>query len=66
MCSSDLFVYRTRARQKPFLTVLYGSYASREAAQEAMGRLPGQVRAYKPYLRTVQGIRTEIGQNPSQ
>ena len=59
----NVFVYRTIAKQKPFLTVLYGSFPSREAAQEALDRLPPPLRAFKPYLRTVQGIREEMSRN---
>jgi type II secretory pathway predicted ATPase ExeA/septal ring-binding cell division protein DamX len=60
---SNLYVYRTVARQKPFLTVLYGSFGSREAAQHALDRLPPPLKAFKPYLRTVQGIREEMSRN---
>jgi septal ring-binding cell division protein DamX len=56
-------VYRTLARQKPFLTVLYGSFNSREAAQNALDRLPPHLKAFKPYLRSVQGIREEMSRN---
>ena len=59
----NVFVYRTVAKQKPFLTVLYGSFPSREAAQEALDRLPPPLRAFKPYLRTVQGIREDMSRN---
>jgi DamX protein len=59
----NVFVYRTIAKEKPFLTVLYGSFPSREAAQEALDRLPPPLRAFKPYLRTVQGIREEMSRN---
>jgi len=57
---NNIFVYRTVARQKPFLTVLYGSFGSREAAQDALDRLPPSLKANKPYLRTVQGVRDEM------
>jgi type II secretory pathway predicted ATPase ExeA/septal ring-binding cell division protein DamX len=60
---TNLYVYRTVARQKPFLTVLYGSFGSREAAQNALDRLPAPLKAFKPYLRTVQGIREEMSRN---
>ncbi|MCC6534028.1 MAG: AAA family ATPase [Burkholderiales bacterium] len=60
---NSLFVYRTVARQKPFLTVLYGSFGSREAAQDALDRLPPHLKAFKPYLRTVQGVREEMSRN---
>jgi type II secretory pathway predicted ATPase ExeA/septal ring-binding cell division protein DamX len=60
---NDVFVYRTLAKQKPFLSVLYGRFPSREAAQEALDKLPPQLRAFKPYLRTAQGIREEMSRN---
>jgi type II secretory pathway predicted ATPase ExeA/septal ring-binding cell division protein DamX len=60
---SKIYVYRTVAAQKPFLTVLYGSFGSREAAQNALDRLPPSLKAFKPYLRTVQGIREEMSRN---
>jgi type II secretory pathway predicted ATPase ExeA/septal ring-binding cell division protein DamX len=60
---SNLFVYRTIARQKPFLSVLYGSFSTREAAQNALDRLPTHLKAFRPYLRSVQGIREEMSRN---
>jgi len=60
---SSVFVYRTLAKQKPFLTVLYGTFSTREAAQSALDRLPTHLKAFKPYLRTVQGIREEMSRN---
>ncbi|HTP97519.1 MAG TPA: AAA family ATPase [Burkholderiales bacterium] len=60
---NDIFVYRTVAKQKPSLTVLYGSFENRRDALDAMSKLPVQLKAYRPYLRTVQGIRAEIKQH---
>jgi MSHA biogenesis protein MshM len=62
---NDIFVYRTIAKQKPSLTVLYGSFNDRRAAQEALAKLPASLKAYKPVLRTLQGIRAEIAQHQS-
>jgi hypothetical protein len=62
---NDIFVYRTLAKQKPSLTVLYGSFEDRRAAQEALAKLPANLKAYKPVLRTMQGIRAEIAQHQS-
>ncbi|MDB5812666.1 MAG: exeA [Betaproteobacteria bacterium] len=62
---TDIFVYRTIAKQKPSLTVLYGSFDDRRAAQEALGKLPSSLKAYKPVLRTMQGIRAEIARHQS-
>ncbi len=62
---NDIFVYRTIAKQKPSLTVLYGSFNDRQAAQAALAGLPAYLKTYKPVLRTMQGIRTEIAQHQS-
>lgn len=56
----ELYVIRTLANQKPWLTVFYGSYSSRKLAEGALGKLPKQFKAHDPYLRTVGGIRAEI------
>lgn len=60
---NKIFVYRTVAKQKPSLTVLYGSFGDRRAAQDALDRLPESLKANQPILRTVNGIRAEIRQH---
>ena len=62
----QVFVYRTKVQGKPAWTVLYGSFPSRAEAAAALERLPESLKSYKPYLRTVQGIRAEIGQLQSK
>jgi MSHA biogenesis protein MshM len=58
--TNKIFVYRTLAKQKPSLTVLYGSFRDRRAAQEALDKLPAFLKTAQPFLRTVQGVRAEI------
>ena len=55
-----VFLYRTIANRKASLTVLYGSFSDRRAAQDALDQLPPSLKANRPILRTVRGIRTEI------
>jgi septal ring-binding cell division protein DamX len=57
---NEVFVYRTLAKQKPSLTVLYGSFNDRRTALDALAKLPAPLKTYKPILRTIQGIRAEI------
>jgi len=57
---NKIFVYRTLAKQKPFLTVLYGSFNSYRAAHEALDKLPESLKGNQPFLRTVAGVRGEI------
>jgi type II secretory pathway predicted ATPase ExeA len=60
---NDIFVYRTVAKNKPSLTVLYGSFNDRRAALDALAKLPAALKANRPVLRTMQGIRAEIAQH---
>jgi septal ring-binding cell division protein DamX len=56
----QVFVYRTKAGGKPAYSVIYGSFPDRVQANAALEKLPAQLRAQRPYLRTVQGMRAEI------
>lgn len=56
-----IYVYRTQAGGRAAWAVLYGSYPSRKELYAAMQQLPESLKAYHPYLRTVQGVRNEIG-----
>lgn len=57
---NSLFVYRTVAKGAPALTVVWGSFDSQGEAREAMAKLPPFLKAYRPLLRTVQGIKAEV------
>ena len=59
----QVFVYRTKAGGKPAFSVIYGSYPNRTQANAALEKFPPALRAQRPYFRTVQGMRTEIGAN---
>jgi septal ring-binding cell division protein DamX len=55
-----LYVFRTVAQGKPALTVVFGSYADRGSALDALAKLPPAAAAYQPVVRTVNGIRAEL------
>jgi len=57
----QVFVYRTKVSGKPAYSVIYGSYPDRASANAALEKLPAKLRAQRPYLRTVQGMRAETG-----
>ena len=59
-----VFVYRTMARGKPSMTILYGSYPDRGAATQALAALPASLKRNQPLLRSVKGIREERQQIP--
>lgn len=58
----NVYVFRTKVSNRPFVTVLYGSYPSREEAIQAMQKLPRDLRANRPQLRTIGGILEETKQ----
>jgi len=59
----NIFMYRTLAKKKQIITVLYGSFTSKKKAMKAMAGLPNKLKSHHPYLRTIRGIRTEIDRN---
>jgi septal ring-binding cell division protein DamX len=58
-----IYVFRTVAHGKPVMTVVYGGYADRQSALQALEKLPPSVSANRPVLRTVNGIRSELRQH---
>ena len=60
-----VFVYRTIANQRPSLTVLYGNFANRAAVNRMLNSLPDDLKANRPYYRTIEGIRSEIARHRS-
>jgi septal ring-binding cell division protein DamX len=61
-----LYIFRTMAQGKPSITVVYGAYADRQSALQALEKLPPAIVANKPVLRTLNGIRTEMKQHKTE
>ena len=59
---NNIYVYRNagNADQNPVLSVLYGTYTSRAAAEQKMAELPAQLKSNRPLPRTVQSIRADM------
>ena len=62
---NKIFVYRTVANGRPFVTVLYGTFSDRRSAQDVLDKLPEGLKTNRPFLRTVDGIRGELRRNQS-
>ncbi len=60
-----VYVYRTTANRHPSLTVLYGTFASRNEVTRTLRSLPNELQVNRPYYRTIQGIRSEIANRGS-
>jgi septal ring-binding cell division protein DamX len=55
----NIYVYRTKVNNQPFLSVLYGSFANRFEATEALKKLPLELQKNHPQLRTIAGVLQE-------
>ena len=60
-----VYVYRTVANQRPSLTVLYGNFVARAEVVRVLQSLPEELKANRPYYRTIQGVRSEIARHRS-
>ena len=60
----NIYVFRTKVNNQPFLSVLYGSFANRIEASQALKKLPIEIQKNRPQLRTIAGIQQEIQQSP--
>jgi type II secretory pathway predicted ATPase ExeA len=56
----NLYAFRTRAGDKPVVTLVYGSYRDRQEALLAMQKLPKELKSNQPKLRTIGGILREL------
>jgi type II secretory pathway predicted ATPase ExeA/septal ring-binding cell division protein DamX len=55
----NIYVFRTKVNNLPFLTVLYGSYNNRFEATQALQKLPEEIQKNRPQLRTIAGVLQE-------
>jgi len=58
-----IHVFRTMAHGKPSISVVYGEFADRKSALQALEKLPPAIVLNRPVLRTVNGIRAEMKQH---
>lgn len=59
---NDIFVYRTEAKGKPSYTLSFGVFESRQSARDALAKLEPSLKANRPIVRSVSGIRAELAQ----
>ncbi len=59
---NSIVVYRRlgNADRKPTLSVLYGSYGSKAAAEKMLPGLPAQLKSNRPWPRSIDSIRAEL------
>ncbi len=59
-----LFLYPSGNAESPKMGVLYGAFATRREATSAMEGLPANLRKFGPYVRTVEGVRSDVRKGP--
>jgi MSHA biogenesis protein MshM len=59
---NNIFVYRNGANgdDRLVLSVLYGAYESRQAAEQKLAELPAQLKSNRPWPRTIESVRAEM------
>ena len=55
-----LFVVPSGSPEAPRLGVLFGSFDERGAANVALGALPENLKQFRPYVRSLDGVREDV------
>jgi septal ring-binding cell division protein DamX len=58
--ADTLFLYPSGSGDSPKLGVIYGVFASRREATEALEALPANLRQFRPYVRSVDAVRSDV------
>ncbi len=58
----NIYLYRKNQNGEMFTVILYGVFAQRNEALDALNKLPSQIQNNHPYLRTIGGINKDIQQ----
>jgi type II secretory pathway predicted ATPase ExeA/septal ring-binding cell division protein DamX len=61
----DLYVYPSGNADSPKVGVLYGSFRTRREATDALNALPSGLRQFRPYVRTVEGVKNDMRRGPA-
>jgi hypothetical protein len=56
----NIYLYRMQQNDSVYTVILYGTFAQRADALNALSRLPEEIRANQPYLRTLAGVKKDI------
>ena len=56
----DLYLYPSGSPESPKVGVLYGAFQTRREANEAIGALPENLLRFRPYVRAVEAVRSDL------
>jgi septal ring-binding cell division protein DamX len=60
---NDVYMYRSSAQGRPAVSVLWGTFDDRQSALEQLEDLPRPLRVSRPYVRSMDDVRAEVGRN---
>jgi septal ring-binding cell division protein DamX len=55
-----LFLYPSGSVDSPKLGVIHGEFATRDEATKALDTLPPSLRQYRPYVRSIDAVRSDV------
>jgi type II secretory pathway predicted ATPase ExeA len=58
--AESLFLYPSGSIESPKIGVILGAFPSRTEAAQALESLPASVRQFRPYVRSVEAVRTDV------
>lgn len=56
----NIYLYRMQQNDSVYTVILYGTFAQRTDALNALNGLPEEIKANQPYLRTLAGVKKDI------
>jgi hypothetical protein len=59
----NIYLYRMQQNNSVYTVILYGAFAQRTEALNALNGLPVEIKNNQPYLRTLAGVKKDIEQS---
>ena len=56
----NIYLYRMHQNDSVYTVILYGAFAQRADALNALNGLPEEIKINQPYLRTLAGVKKDI------
>ncbi len=60
LSGEEIFLYPSGSTESPKIGVVYGTFQTRRAANEAMNALPENLRRFRPYIRALEAVRADV------
>lgn len=60
----ELYLYPSGTSEAPKMGVLYGTFGTRQEANAAIEALPANLRQFRPYVRPLEAVRSDVRRPP--